>query len=441
MVIEVRRCLLTVCIAVAVIAMIAVPVAGGVTQPKIAPTEAAPPYPFTIQDIDGRRLVEGSVAVFRLNGVETVIQLETHKPWNTAQGMLPAGMGGGDYEVSVRQPGGTEFVVGMFKVLTNLANQAPVLVVTPDQPQYIVDENTILTITVSFSDPDGDSVTVQASQLPAFVTASPAVPGTTSPITLTLNPSSTDAGWYGIVLIATDNDPVAPKWVFKILNILVTRTNSPGTLALSAENPPPLTIAENSVAEYKLALTDPEGDGISSVFFVSPKPDMALKAKPMNTGGGWYLHVEPDCNAAKAQNSQDYTIFVQAEDNGLPTGALSNVLPVPVTVANVNCPPMLATIGNKYVNEGDFLNFTIYGTDLDIEDTNLWFIAYPLPPGAVLKSTSENSREFYWTPGYDQAGTYNINFAVYDRDPAGGDVGLYDSEEITVTVNNICVCP
>ncbi len=84
---------------------------------KIAPTEAAPPHPFTIIDTPDGRLVDGSVAVFRLNGTEVIIPLKTHKPYNTAQGNLPAGMGGGDYQVSVRQPGGAEFVVGMFKVL------------------------------------------------------------------------------------------------------------------------------------------------------------------------------------------------------------------------------------------------------------------------------------------------------------------------------------
>lgn len=63
-------------------------------QTKIAPTEAAAPHPFTIIDTPDGRLVDGSVAVFRLNGVETVIPLKTHKPYNTAQGNLPAGMGG-----------------------------------------------------------------------------------------------------------------------------------------------------------------------------------------------------------------------------------------------------------------------------------------------------------------------------------------------------------
>ncbi len=71
-------------------------------QTKIAPTEAVPPYPFNIIDTAARRLVDGSVAVFRLNGVETIIPLNTHKPYNTANGSLSVGMGGGVYEVSVR---------------------------------------------------------------------------------------------------------------------------------------------------------------------------------------------------------------------------------------------------------------------------------------------------------------------------------------------------
>jgi hypothetical protein len=60
--------------------------------------------------------VDGSVAVFRLNGAETIIALNTHKPYKTVQGAIPEGMGGGTYEVYVRMPDGTEFFVGMFKV-------------------------------------------------------------------------------------------------------------------------------------------------------------------------------------------------------------------------------------------------------------------------------------------------------------------------------------
>ena len=93
---------------------------------KIAPTEAEPPHPFTIIDTPDGRLVDGSLAVFKLNGAGTILSLNTHKPYNTAKGAIPEGMGGGIYEVYVRMPGGTEFFVGMFTVI------APVII--PAQP-------------------------------------------------------------------------------------------------------------------------------------------------------------------------------------------------------------------------------------------------------------------------------------------------------------------
>jgi len=106
--------------------------AKGVT--KIAPTEAEPLHPFNIIDTAERRLVEGCVAVFVLDGVETVIPLDTHKPWNTAKGMLPEGMGGGDYEVFVRTPDGDEFYVGTFNVIAQVTPSEPYIYPTSGAP-------------------------------------------------------------------------------------------------------------------------------------------------------------------------------------------------------------------------------------------------------------------------------------------------------------------
>ena len=59
---------------------------------KIAPTEAEPGHPFTIIDTPAKRIVDGSVAVFRFFGIETVLPLRTHKPYNTAQSRLASRM-------------------------------------------------------------------------------------------------------------------------------------------------------------------------------------------------------------------------------------------------------------------------------------------------------------------------------------------------------------
>ncbi|GAI76693.1 unnamed protein product, partial [marine sediment metagenome] len=58
------------------------------------------------------------------------------------------------------------------------------------------------------------------------------------------------------------------------------------------------------------------------------------------------------------------------------------------------------------------------------EDT-LTYSAGNLPSGATF-----TSRTFRWTPDYNQAGAYELTFAVSDGE-------LTDSEDITINVNNV----
>jgi hypothetical protein len=99
---------------------------------------------------------------------------------------------------------------------------------------------------------------------------------------------------------------------------------------------------------------------------------------------------------------------------------------VPVSVINgqvaINQPPVLSTIGDKSVNEGQLVTFTISATDQD-GDT-LTYSASGLPSGA---SFSPSTRTFSWIPRYNQAGTYAVHFEVSD--------GHYtDPEDINITV-------
>ena len=95
-------------------------------------------------------------------------------------------------------------------------------------------------------------------------------------------------------------------------------------------------------------------------------------------------------------------------------------------VKPVNNPPVLSYIGNKSINVGQTLNFTVSATDPDGNTLN--YTASNLPFGASFnKSTST----FSWTPTYDQAGTYpNITFQVSDGSST-------DSQNVTITVINV----
>ena len=100
---------------------------------------------------------------------------------------------------------------------------------------------------------------------------------------------------------------------------------------------------------------------------------------------------------------------------------------VTITVSNVNRAPVLASIGSKSVNENALLTFTTSATDAD-GDTII-YSASDLPTGATF-----SGQTFAWTPGYTQAGPYEVTFTASD----GTDT---DSETITMTVSNVNRAP
>ena len=94
----------------------------------------------------------------------------------------------------------------------------------------------------------------------------------------------------------------------------------------------------------------------------------------------------------------------------------------------VNNPPELEPIGDKRIDEGRNLKFTIYATDLDEDD--LTFTASNLPSGAMFVDNGDNTATFSWTPTYRQSGEYKyVHFEVTDTIAT-------DEEDITITVNN-----
>ncbi len=82
---------------------------------KIVPTHGEPGRLFTIIDAPDGRLVDGTTAIFILDGAATEVNLNVHKSEKTAQGNVP-NVGGGDYTVLFRQPDGITVDVGTFTV-------------------------------------------------------------------------------------------------------------------------------------------------------------------------------------------------------------------------------------------------------------------------------------------------------------------------------------
>jgi hypothetical protein len=94
----------------------------------------------------------------------------------------------------------------------------------------------------------------------------------------------------------------------------------------------------------------------------------------------------------------------------------------------LNQPPVLDPIGNRTVNEGELLTFTVSATDPDGDP--LTYSASNLPFGATFLGQT-----FSWTPEYNQAGIYaGVHFQASDGSLTG-------FENITITVNNVNRAP
>jgi hypothetical protein len=92
-----------------------------------------------------------------------------------------------------------------------------------------------------------------------------------------------------------------------------------------------------------------------------------------------------------------------------------------------NEPPVLDPVGDRSVDEGVALAFTLSGSDPD-GDLPLAYTATGLPAGATL---DPSSGDFSWTPMWEEQGAYAATFHVTDT--RGG----VDSETVTITVNDI----
>ncbi len=96
-------------------------------------------------------------------------------------------------------------------------------------------------------------------------------------------------------------------------------------------------------------------------------------------------------------------------------------------ISQGNNAPVLQAIDNTSVDENSSLSFSVSATDAD-GDT-ITYTATGLPSGATFANQT-----FSWTPGYTQAGTYQVTFVASDGQ-------AQDSETITITVSNINRAP
>src|SRR5437899_1658273 len=118
------------------------------------------------------------------------------------------------------------------------------------------------------------------------------------------------------------------------------------------------------------------------------------------------------------------------------TPALSAFEGITINVsAAANQPPVLATIGNKTVDEELSLAFTATATDPDAGQTLTFSLDAGAPAGATINGSTG---AFSWTPTEAQGpADYSVTFRVTDN----GTSALDDFETLTIHVSEVNVAP
>jgi hypothetical protein len=216
-----------------------------------------------------------------------------------------------------------------------------------------------------------------------------------------------DADHYFAVTAYDDSEPENESvYSNTVHSPIVSSSNNPPVLASIGNK----TILEGATLSFTLSATDADGDSLT--YIATNLPD----------GAGFNGSTGVFSWTPAFDQSQVYSVTFSVSDG---SDTDTETINITVTDVAVNQAPVLAAIGNKGVDEGDVQYISINATDPDGD--SLIYSAGDLPSGATFDAAN---RLFRWSPNFDQAGVYSITFSVSDG-------ALTDSEQISVTVNNV----
>jgi parallel beta-helix repeat protein len=283
--------------------------------------------------------------------------------------------------------------------------------ITVDQPPVITvsstfnaNENEVLTVHVAASDPDGDPITAltgNLSSLPAGNDATFTTDANKTTGTLTWKPTFTDApGSFAIGFTASNVMTTTGGTTIQVVNV----DRAPVVVA-----PGSASVGETSTLTINVTASDADGEAITSIgadLSSLPAGHNAVFSPGAGNTSGVFTWT-PTFRDAPGPYNITFTA----------TNAKSGSITMPVTVINLDRPPVLAAPVTVAAGENVPLLVVVTASDVDLEPiTTLTADLSSIPSGQNVTFTTSAVRDsgyLRWTPsGSIGQGPYVITFTA-----------------------------
>ncbi|MCK5125998.1 MAG: hypothetical protein KAR42_07065 [candidate division Zixibacteria bacterium] len=280
--------------------------------------------------------------------------------------------------------------------VTELGNQAPVMatVVTPQ----VVNENDTLTIALSATDPDSDSVffSYTFSGGSEGFTLTDNLDGTA---TLVYMPDYSSAGIDTLRIFATDDGSPQLSDI-EVIEIITVEINQPPSI----EPVGPFGLRVGRTLEFTITASDSTAEAGSRVFLtVSGMPANATFVDNGDNTGSFSF--TPD----NSQAGEIAIRFIAIDDTDPPMSAFLDVV---ITVVETNNAPVFDDILPQMVAEGNTLIFSVTATDADGVIPTL--TAEDVPDGASFVDNGDGTGTFTYLTTFTSSGLYGVDFRATD---------------------------
>jgi len=217
---------------------------------------------------------------------------------------------------------------GMVTVAGGAINQPPQLTAIPNQT---MDENAMLDVPVTATDPDTDNITLSVNNLPSFGSFTDNGDGTG---TISFAPMTGDAGVYPNieVVAADDGTPSLSDTVSFMLTVTQVGVNNPPQLTAISDQ----MMDENTTLDVPATATDPDTDNIT--LSVNNLPSFGsftdngdgtgtISFAPMTGDAGVYPNIEVVATDDGTPSLSDTVSFALTVNQAQPAQVVSSAIP------------------------------------------------------------------------------------------------------------------